>query len=116
MTEPKTEPTMLTAGLVAYGERLVASEDPGRALHNYIMDPDRAGLPFVYWIGNLAEDRTTIYDDGTMLHFIQRDPGDRVARMAWNAYEAGNLCLTQRRLAPNLFAYIATKRREKWRP
>lgn len=57
----------------------------------------RPGETIVYYTGLLLADRGTNPD-------LQD-----LARAAWQAYQDGDVCLTQRRLGPYVYEYLATK-------
>jgi hypothetical protein len=74
---------------------------------------------FVYHRGYLALDRGRwhVAEDGKET-FIPCEEVDEAARLMWAAHEAGTVVLTQRRLAPREWLYIAIRstevRRKQW--
>ena len=78
------------------------------------------GIPsvstFRAWLETSHPGDSVIYHSGYLAKDRQRIPGQELpacshlGALAWDWYEAREVCLTQRKLADGAFEYIATKR------
>lgn len=68
----------------------------------------KSGARVAYHVGFLLLDREvrTTRDDG-FTETAPREPIDSLARTVWDAYVSGHVALTQERLGPSQFVYIA---------
>jgi len=62
------------------------------------------GTAMTYFHGDLAYTRCQVAREE-----LPRPDALNVARDMWDLAEAGHVCLTQRRIAPGVFDYIATR-------
>lgn len=72
----------------------------------------KPGSWFPYWTGYLVRDRVTTLDIPGVgkVPGVKSDPAETLASMAWAAYEAGKVCLTQRKVKTAMYEYRAVKR------
>lgn len=79
----------------------------------------REGASVVYYEGHLALDRWLTSETSKGLLYFRADPEvSRVGQMAWQAYRARYVHLTQQRIGEvgdGIFAYIATRTHRKVR-
>jgi hypothetical protein len=110
-------------------------EHPDTAMFKAWVRTAKTGETYIYYSGHLAEARmelTTIpnpkaktldlppgversYDwsKHSYLYFARREPLDSYARTVWEAYERGDVLLTQKRRPDGTFDYRATRTRRR---
>ena len=99
-------------------ERTVLEVSPG-ALSDYYdwLKQSAAGDVLVYWVGDLQYDRQIVVPDGDVLRANDRFRINSLNVLADRIREDaadGQLYLTQKRLAWNVFEYRATRRRQMY--
>ena len=73
----------------------------------------RAGQVYIYYTGDLANDRGAYIDwgDGDHLVFIASGDIDAIGTLAYDAFTSNQVHLFQRKIHDNIYQYIAMKRR-----
>ena len=68
---------------------------------------------FLQWLDTAKPGQTLTYHLGGLWWDREHDRQiDRVGLAAWGAHQAGKVMLTQRRIAPKICAYLATRREQ----
>lgn len=76
-----------------------------KKVHAWLADTDDPS-PIEYWHGLLSRDR---FKDASPLPERERKELNLLAAEIWRLYEIGQIRLIQRRVSPNVCAYIARK-------
>lgn len=80
----------------------------------------RAGSTVIYHRGHLQQDRwqfdfrSALSPHSSHSGYVSREPFNEIARVAYAAYQSGQLALFQRKTGANSYLYYALRRAPRW--